>query len=74
MTDKKNTDDKATKNKPSHRVTFRKNGRKADDGTVYREQTAELGAGWKNDKGGISFPMMGGWVTLWPIEAKGEGA
>lgn len=59
---------------PSHRVVFRKNERKAEDGTVYRENSVELGAAWPNEAGGISFPMMGGWVTVWPIKAKEAGA
>ncbi len=69
MTNSQTTETK-TKRLPSHRVVFRKNERTAEDGSVYREQPAELGAGWENSGGGISFPMMGGWVTVWPIEKK----
>lgn len=70
---KTETETKAKK-MPTHRVAFRKNERKGKDGTTYREPNVELGAAWANEAGGISFPMMGGWVTVWPIEAKEESA
>lgn len=73
MTEAKTTKTKA-KNKPTHRVAFRKNERQDKNGNTYREPNVELGAAWSNDAGGISFPMMGGWVTIWPIETKEEGA
>lgn len=47
-------------NKPTHRVTFR---RKLREGYA---QPVELGGAWQNSKGGISFPVAGGSITIWP--------
>ena len=57
----------AIKKAPTHGVSFRKNSRKAQDGTVYREPFVDLGAAWQNEDGSISFPMMGGWVSIRPF-------
>ena len=51
-----------TGNRPSHRVMFR---RKLKEGYA---QAVELGGAWENAKGGISFPVAGGSITIWPIE------
>ena len=67
----KTTNQKAkseAKKMPTHGVSFRKNGRTAKDGTVYREPFVDLGAAWQNEDGSISFPMMGGWVTIRPFK------
>lgn len=57
-----------SKKAPTHGVSFRKNSRKAQDGTVYREPFVDIGAAWQNDDGSLSFPMMGGWVTIRPFK------
>ena len=68
MTKTSNKETKANgKKAPTHGVSFRKNGRTGKDGTVYREPFVDLGAAWQNDDGSLSFPMMGGWVTIRPF-------
>lgn len=67
QTTKKTAGQANGKKAPTHGVSFRKNSRKAQDGTVYREPFVDLGAAWQNEDGSISFPMMGGWVSIRPF-------
>ena len=57
-----------TGNSPTHRVTFRRR-LKSGYGTP-----VELGGGWQNAKGGISFPFAGGSITVWPNGGRNEKA
>lgn len=51
-------------NRPTHRAVFR---RKLKEGYA---NPVEIGGAWQNSKGGISFPLAGGSVTVWPIDKK----